>query len=291
MKTEQLNPPATHQGQFLETVRENLTSFSDVEKRIARAILNDPAGVINQTIGDFAAVAGVSAASAVRFCQALGLSGFQELKLVLTRSSPARSVIATDVDGEDSAETVSRKVILNTARALEVAAGHIDHVKVARLADLIAGARRTLVVGIGTSAPLASDVAYRLALIGVDAVFAADAHVQNIMAGNLKSSDVCLIISHTGSTTETLSAAGSAKTAGATIVAVTSFTGTPLTDLTDLAVVAGSQETAYRVDAMTSRVVHLAVLDAIFVALTYRSRERSEALAASNEILVRQHRI
>ncbi len=115
VKTEQLNPPATHHGQFLETVRENLTAFSDVERRIARAILNDPAGVINQSIGEFAAVAGVSAASAVRFCQALSLSSFQELKLVLTRSSPERSVIATDVDGEDSAETVSRKVILNSA--------------------------------------------------------------------------------------------------------------------------------------------------------------------------------
>jgi DNA-binding MurR/RpiR family transcriptional regulator len=291
VKTEQLNSPATHQGQFLETIRENMTSFSDVERRIARAILNDPASVINQSIGEFAAIAGVSAASAVRFCQALGLSGFQELKLVLTRTSPERNRIATDVDAGDSAETVSRKVVLNSAQALEVAADNIDHVKVARLADLIGGARRTLVVGVGTSAPLASDVAYRLALIGVDAMFAADAHVQNIMASNLTSLDVCLIVSHTGSTTETLASAGSAKASGATIVAVTSFTGTPLTDLTDLAVVAGSQETAYRVDAMTSRVVHLAVLDAIVVVLTHRSRERSETLTTSHQILVRQHRI
>lgn len=290
MSTQQLKPPATHRGAFLEAVRESLPSFSEVELRIARAVLGDPQGIINRSIGQFALDAGVSTASAVRFCQSMGLAGFQALKLVLTRESPSDAVQLAEVGADDDESTVSRKVVLGSARALQSAAANIDHGKVAELAASIGRARRTLVVGIGTSAPLAADVAYRLALVGLEAVFVADAHVQNIMASHLTEDDVCLIVSHTGSTTETLAAARAARAAGATTVAVTSFTGTPLTDLSDLSVVAGSSETAYRVDAMTSRVVHLAVLDAIVVLLTHRSQQRMAALAASNEILSQHHR-
>ncbi len=268
-----------------------MASFSAVELRIARAMLNDPSAVINQSIGQFAAGAGVSTASAVRFCRTVGLAGFQALKLALTRTAPSeQSLAATDVRADDSSETVSRKVILGSAEALATAAGNVDHSAVATMAGIIGRARKVLVVGIGTSAPLASDVAYRLALIGVDAVFPADAHVQHVMASHLTADDVCFVISHTGSTVETLAAAGAARSAGAAVLAVTSFTGTHLTDASDHVVVAGSQETAYRVDAMTSRVVHLAVLDAIVVVLAHQSPGRPATLDTSHEILT-SHRI
>lgn len=290
VSTQQIKAPPTHRAQFLESIRESLASFSEVELRIARAILGDPQDIINRSIGQFAAEAGVSSASAVRFCQGMGLAGFQALKLVLTRESPSETVQLAEIEPDDDEWTVSRKVVLGSAQALQSAAGNIDHGSVAEVASRIGRARRTLVLGIGTSAPLAADVAYRLALVGVDAVFAADAHVQNIMASRLTPEDACLIISHTGSTTETLAASRTAKAVGAATLAVTSFTGTPLTDLAELSVVAGSQETAYRVDAMISRVVHLAVLDAIVVLLTHGSRQRMAALSDSNDILSQLHR-
>lgn len=269
-----------------------MATFSAVELRIAKAVLNDPAGVINKSIGQFAQDAQVSAASAVRFCRAMGLAGFQELKLTLTRSAPNEAIqAATEVTAGDSHETASRKVVLGSAEALATAAGNIDHTVVAAAARVLGEARRVLVAGIGTSAPLAADVAYRLALIGVDAVFPPDSHVQHVMASHLTEGDACLVISHTGSTIETLATAGAAKDAGASVLAVTSFAGTPLTDLSNQVVVAGSQETAYRVDAMTSRVVHLAVLDALVVVLAHASPERASTLTTSHEILARGHRI
>lgn len=290
--TRQLAPSPAHRSQFIETVRENMATFSAVELKIARAVLNDPAGVINKSIGQFALDAEVSAASAVRFCRAMGLAGFQELKLTLTRSAPTETVLAgTEVTACDSQETASRKVVLGSAEALATAANNIDHEAVVAAAQVLGEARRVLVTGIGTSAPLAADVAYRLALIGVDAVFPPDAHVQHVMASHLSEGDACLVISHTGSTVESLAAAGAARDAGATVLAVTSFAGTPLTDLSNHVVVAGSQETAYRVDAMTSRVVHLAVLDALVVVLAHSSPERYSNLATSHEILARGHRI
>lgn len=193
-----------HREQFLEAVRENLASFTVVELRIAKAMLNDPAGLINQSIGQFAVVAGVSAASAVRFCRARArrFPGTQADPEPLGAHAGVRT--ATDVDAGDSPETASRKVMLGSAEALATAAGNIDHSAIAAAAGVLGEARRVLVAGIGTSAPLAADVAYRLALIGVEAVFPADAHVQHVMASHLTAGDACLVVSHTGSTVETL---------------------------------------------------------------------------------------
>ena len=103
---------------------------------------------------------------------------------------------------------------------------------------------------------------------GVDARFIADVHAQHVAARMLTPADVFFAVSHTGSTTETLAAARAARTARATVVALTSFATSPLTEIADHVIVAGSSETAYRVGAMASRIVHLTVIDAILVALS-----------------------
>jgi DNA-binding MurR/RpiR family transcriptional regulator len=97
-------------------------------------------------------------------------------------------------------------------------------------------------------------------------------------------------ISHTGSTTETLAVTRAAAEAGATTAALTSFLDSPLTGLVDHLLVAGSRETSYRIEAMTSRLLHLAVLDALYVAVVLRSPAAREALRATGDVLV-EHRI
>ncbi len=50
------------------------------------------------------------------------------------------------------------------------------------------------------------------------------------------------------------------------------------------------RETAYRIETMTSRIVHLVVLDAIFVLITLQHRQSQDALAATGDVLT-EHRI
>jgi DNA-binding MurR/RpiR family transcriptional regulator len=97
-------------------------------------------------------------------------------------------------------------------------------------------------------------------------------------------------VSHTGATRETISAVAAARAAGAQVVAVSSFVRSPLVDLVDVGLVAASRETLYRVEAMASRIAHLVVLDALYVALALR-RERAAtgALEATADALA-EHR-
>ena len=221
--------------------------------------------MIHLSVTELAQESGTSPATVVRFCQGLEFRGYQELKLALARETVAPDLqLLDEVDAADGPSQIVSKVLSGAANALQEAARAVDGPGLARLADLIVGANRVLFVAVGTSAPLASDAAYRLTTIGVDARFIADAHVQHVSARMLGPQDACVAVSHTGSTTETLTAVRAAARSGAATAAITSFARSPLTESVDRVLVAGSRETAYRIEAMTSRIVHMSVLDALF---------------------------
>lgn len=286
--------PATDErmsSQLVERIRAGATGLSPAERRVAETVLRDPFDVIHRSVSELADAADASPATVVRFCVSLGLRGFQDLKIRLAGEAfpQAHRVLGEIVAGDGPTE-IAHKVIDGSAAALSQASAAIDTAVLGDIADLVLGARRVYFGAVGTSAPLALDTAYRLLTIGVDAVFSSDVHTQHVGARMLRDHDVFFAISHTGSTFETLSAARAARAAGARIVALTSFTHSPLTEIADLVLVAGSAETAYRVEAMASRIVHLAVLDALFVVLSVRSTSAADALAATEDVLV-EHRL
>lgn len=276
---------------IIEDIRMRSTAMSPAEQRVARAVLGEPLHVFEMSVTELATFSQTSVGTVVRFCQRVGLRGFQELKLRLARESiPAREQLLHEVDPADGPREVLTKVLAGTARALDEAGESVDPVVVGRIVDRLVEARRVLFTAVGTSAPLAADISYRFTTIGLPAAFPADVHVQHVTARMLGPADVCFAISHTGSTTETLAVTRAATQAGATTVALTSFLDSPLTGMVDHSLVAGSRETSYRIEAMTSRLVHLAVLDAIYVSIALRHPEPQAALAASDDVLV-EHRI
>lgn len=281
----------TRTTNIIERMRAHTSALSPAERRVADAVLTDPLAVIHLSVTELAELAESSAASVVRMCVSLGLRGFQELKILLaSESMPSERQLLGAIDANDGAELIVRKVLGGTGQALERTADALDPQLLDDLTTLMLRARRVLFGAVGTSGPLAADISYRLATIGIDAAFHPDVHAQHVTARMLGPEDVFFAISHTGSTFETLAAARAAKAAGATVVALTSFASSPLTELADLVLVAGSAETAYRVEAMASRIVHLTVLDVVYVLLSLRSPRASEAQALTADVLI-EHRL
>lgn len=278
-------------GSLVERIRAHAPGLSPAERRVADRVVLDPVAVVHLSVTELAELSESSAASVVRMCASLGLRGFQELKITLARESmPADRQLFGPIGAEDGAEELVRKVLGGTSAALDQTATALDPVAVERVVTMVMDARRVLFGAVGTSSPLAADISYRLLTIGLDASFQADVHVQHVAARQLSANDLFFAISHTGSTFETLAAAKAAKAAGATVAALTSFASSPLTEIADVTLVAGSAETAYRVEAMASRIVHLTVLDVIYVLLSLRSPTAAEAHSLSADVLV-EHRI
>lgn len=283
--------PSTSGGAgILEVMRSEMPGLSPAEQRVARYVLADPLSVMHLSVSELAEASGSSVGTIVRCCQTLGLRGFQALKLALARESNiAQQHLLDEITPDDGPAEITAKVLSETTAALN-GARTLDTEALGQIADTLVHAGRILFVAIGTSAPLASDISYRLSSIGFPAFFLPDVHAQHVAARMLTPEDVCVAISHTGSTIETLATVRSAVTAGATTVALTSFARSPLTELVDQLLVAGSRETNYRIEAMTSRIVHLTVLDALFVVMALRHEGTARAQAATAEVLI-EHRL
>lgn len=271
------HPPS---GPAVARIRSLLPSLQPSDRRVARAVLDNPTGIVHLTANDVAAIAGTAASTVVRACQRLGYRGFHDLKLALARDSGANErFVAEEVLDGDAPGDILRKVLASDATAIREAGEAIDAERFTRAVHLLGAARRVLFVGVGTSSPLAQDAAYRFTTVGLHAEAPADTHVQHVTARLLGASDLCVAISHTGSTTETVASASAAREAGAATIALTSFIRSPLTETCDLVLVAGSGETSFRLEAMASRVVHQCLLDALLVALA-----RAQPVAAQRSL-------
>ncbi|GAA5061425.1 DNA-binding MurR/RpiR family transcriptional regulator [Thermocatellispora tengchongensis] len=272
-------------------IRAMRSSFVRGDLRVADAVLHDPAAVVHSTVSDLATEAGTAPSTVVRFCQRLGLRGYHALKLAIARELGAgNAMVAPRIGADDSPLDVLTKIIASDAETLREVTSTIDAGQLERAVNALHDAGRILVVGVGTSAPLAQDFAYRLTTIGLHADAPADAHVQHVTARLLSPSDVCLAVSHTGSTRETVAAVEAARDVRATTIAVTSFVRSPLTEAADAVLVAGSRETSFRIEAMASRIAHLSLLDAMFVALALRRPAAASAALELTGGVLAEHR-
>lgn len=257
---------------------------------MADEVLADPLAVLSASVTELADRASTSAASVVRMCTSIGLKGYQELKTRLAvEYIPDRDALPGGDHAPVTGEQPTATLLRDFAAALRDTAAVLDVEQVQSVVDALSSARRIQFAAVGTSAMLAFDGAYRLTTLGLSALYIGDVHAQHIQARMLGPGDVLFAVSHTGSTFETLAAVRAARTAGATIVAITSFAQSPLTELCDHAIIAGSAETRVRVEAVTSRLVHLAVLDALNVLLRQRLPDADTHLKAAADVLA-EHR-
>jgi RpiR family carbohydrate utilization transcriptional regulator len=273
-------------GAVLARIRGLESSLTKSEGAVAQLVLTHTDEVVGMSVEALAERAGVSTATVMRLCQALGFSGFREFKIALAYEQGGARAPALEVqmrDGDTPAELL-RKVVQSEVQALEETLDLIEASELEAAVSALAAAGRIDIYGMGSSTPVVVDAYYRFLRIGLNVSTPPDSHMQSVAAAVLRPGDVALIVSHTGRTQEVLTAARKAKEAGATVIALTSFFRSPLLQLADIDLVTAVRETTSRVEAMASRTAHLAVVDALYVALTMLRKEGSlDALARTQE--------
>ena len=272
-------------------LRAVLPTLGPSDQRVARSILDAPEATVYRSVSEAAEAAQASTATVVRCAQKAGFRGFHDLKLALARELAGVAAVQADRADPDVSQDVLDEVLDSGVQTLRDVAALLDREAFAAAATRIANAERVLFVGVGTSAALAQDAAYRFTTIGVRAEAPADVHAQHLVARGLTTADVCVAVSHTGSTRETLAAVGTAGEVGAITVAVTSYLRSPLTDLADFALVAGAREVSLRLEAVASRLAHMAVLDALLLAVVHHSETRAHDALDRYADMLAQHRL
>jgi len=250
-------------------------SLTKKEGKVAEYILANPSEVIHMTITQLAENIGISEATITRFCKKLDLSGFQSLKIGLASDlyDPLESVY-NEVHTEDSIDVIANKIFQDIHEALQDTLKIINPKALEQAITAVLAAKCIVAYGTGGSASVASEVEHRFIRFGISVRAYADQDMQVISASLLHSGDVVIAISHTGSNQAVLEAVKIAKENGATIIGITSYIKSPLSNVSDIILNGMGREINFRSESMSSRMTHLAIIDVLYVGAMLRQPDR-----------------
>ncbi|MCI0351958.1 MAG: MurR/RpiR family transcriptional regulator, partial [Acidobacteriales bacterium] len=256
---------------------------------IAEYVLADPERIISSSIADVRDGSKASVGSIVGFCRSLGLRGFAEFKLTLARELAQGGFPGTAEGSSGETGSLTQRVLDFHIRSLTETFRVNRDEKIEQVARMMEKARRIEFFSIGISYPIAYTARCKFRLIGLPASAESDSHLQVIAATQLRKNDVAFGISCSGSTRETVRCLEIAKAKGAMTVCLTNSIKSPITAFADIPLFAMPSEVKYFQAPLASRVTQLAVVDALFVAVALKHRNRTaEHLQNAGEELLKR---
>lgn len=270
---------------LLSRIQALLPELPPSERRVAELVLQRPVEVVSAPVSQLALWSQVSQPTVIRFCRRLKCAGLPAFKLKLAGDLGAGMpfVHAELVPGDDLAHLIGKvfdSALTGLARgrdalrpeALEAAVAALDR------------ASRIECFGLGNSGVTAQDAQMKLFRLGTPTAACTDSQMQRVAAVLLPGDAVVLVISNSGRTTSLLEVAALARRSGATVIALTR-SDTPLAQAADILLPADVQENPEVYAPMVARLVHLAIIDVLTVALALRkgpaALTRMEAAKAS----------
>jgi DNA-binding MurR/RpiR family transcriptional regulator len=280
----------------LVRIRSLLPGLARAEQRVAKVVLDNPGSVARRSITEVADQAGTSETTVTRFCKAIGVGGYPELRIALAADTArtemrAERDLGGEIGPEDDLHQVVGKVTFADARAVEETAAQLDVAVLQQVVDVVAAAGRVDVYGVGASAFVAADLQQKLHRIGRVCFAWNDTHIMLTSAAVLSEGDVAVGISHTGATIDTVEALRTARQHGATTVALTNFPRSPITEVADLVLTTAARETTFRSGAMASRIAQLTVVDCLFIGVAQRHLSESMGALEATRDAVGPHRL
>lgn len=269
---------ADSKGSLLLVLKSAFASMHRVEKVIATLILEQPQEVLHMTVSQLAKATGVADSSIIRFCKTFGFEGYIQMKLKLAMEiADPEDVIFEDLKKTDNIKSICSKVFAANVYSLEETLKRLDMGLMDHAVNALCKAKKLFFFGVGSSAPIAQDAYYRFMRIGLPAYSGTDPHISLISASMLDNNSVAVGISHTGRTKSTIRTLETAKKKGATVIAITSSIGSPITEIADISLVVLSNESKYMREAVSARIGHLVILDCLFVCTAMHFHDKSIA--------------
>ena len=265
--------PRTTTQNVLEVVRLMRAELRKSDRKVADLILADPHRILNATVAETAHAAEVSEPTVIRFCTAIGCTGFQDFKLRLAQSlalgTPATHSVLLDTDPP---EAVVEKIFDYTITSLDWARHHLDKAALAAAIGILEKASSIEFFGFGASGIVARDAQQKFPLFGVPCGAQLDSHQQLMVAAMMKPGDVAVVISNTGMTRSIIEVARTARESGATVIGITGA-DTPLIRHCDVALLVETLDNTNIYTPTISRIAALVVIDVLSTAVALRRDE------------------
>ena len=284
----------TYTGSLEERIANALDSLSPTHKRMARFILD------NRYFTSFASANQVgekndsSAATVVRFAQALGYEGYSELQESLRNELPSYMTAANKIQERMSSENPSpsapHQVFYNDIQNIERTAGNFSEENFHAALDAIVQARRIVVIGAGLSSAAGHFLAHSLKVMGFEAQSIRGEGLQAALdMSHAKPEDLVIAIDLWRYVRMTVNAVMWAKNQGIPTIAITDSIVSPLAQMADHAFEISAEGVAHSLSLtglMSLLNVFIAALADRVPLQVVESLERVDAAYRGNDLLI-----
>jgi DNA-binding MurR/RpiR family transcriptional regulator len=243
--------------------------------------MQQPERVVHLSMAQVAQACGVSDTTVLRFCRNAGFQGYTDLKISIARdiTSPTQ-IIHDDIVAGDSPGTIARKVFLSNIQAMYDTLEVLDESALSKAIDLLSSARRILIVGVGTSAPIVQSTYNMFMRLGLNCKAQTDSYLQLMEVALLGPGDLVVGISQSGTSHDPVLTLKQAKANGAATICITGNAQSPITKHADVTLLSIAREA--RIEAIASRLAQMSIADALYVIVALDGMD----LAVQNERLI-----
>ena len=276
---------------LIRQIQSRYSKLSRAEAQVATWILDNPRRCAELSIGELATQCNVSDPTVVRFCRSMGLSGYRDFRANLASNlHHPENYLHKDVTENDGADLAFNKVLDNAIKGLLELRNHTANMPLDGAVNLMSKAKQLIFVGVGASGYVARDAKHKFFRLGKPCSTALDAQSILQYAAIAEPGDLFVAISHTGSWAELVHSMNLAMDRGASVIALTD-PYSPLSQAANLVLPCHANEDANLYTPMSSRLNHLALLDALQVALALALGGRAkDKLRLSKDALTTQRR-
>jgi RpiR family carbohydrate utilization transcriptional regulator len=252
---------------MLERIQEAAPELSRAEQRVARWVIEHPRQAARATLAEVARQCGTSEPTVIRFCRHVGLSGFRDFTIRLTEAlSRPVSNVHNNVSADDTAPDAVIKVMDASIRSLVDMRSVVSSLPVETAIAAMKSARQIVFAGLGASGHVAADACQKFFRLGIPCSAMTNTPDMLQFAGVAEAGDVFIITSYGGRWPELARAAELAGSRGATVIALTDRKSR-LAEMARIVFPCEAVEDSSIYTPMSSRLAHLALLDALQVAL------------------------
>lgn len=252
-------------------MEQNKPNFTKSENKIYKYIISNADNVIYHSLTEISEGCKVAEATVLRFFRKLGFKGFQDFKFLFAQEVSA----GPDADHEG---TYIEKIKNSMVQAVEDSYEMIDVEALDAIINAIDSSDDVVIFGVGSSGIAGLDMQNRLMRVGKNVSVVTDPHSQVMRASSMDKNTVVIAISLTGSTKDIIDSVNIAKDNDATIVVLTNYVKSPLTQFADQVLLSSSKESPLNSGSLVSKITQLFLIDLICTGITLRNFDEAEKM-------------
>jgi|TARA_B100000900_G_C20583346_1_gene718483 RpiR family carbohydrate utilization transcriptional regulator len=263
---------------LLRQIKNTLPELRKSEKIVAEYILNDPKSVITLKTAEASSLMGISEPTLIRFCKALGFSGYQEMKINLSQQLAADDYFEIyEIYPDDSIHDLCEKVFDTAVSEILNVRSQIDQSVLEKAIQTLAKARRVEFYAFGGSAPVAMDGQHKFFRLKIPSSCISDPHIQFMSANSLNKEDVVVAISQSGTTSALVNSVKTVRESGVKVIGIMPG-NTPLAKICDLSLTIDVGSNDRLTMPLTSRLAYTAVIDVLTMGVAQLRPEAQDHL-------------